>query len=68
MRADSSPARDLQIALYRRVLEGSTAKIDPELRPELPELLWLYEMGIMPARLTSPCVATIPTSALSEDG
>lgn len=45
--AESSPARDAQIALYRRLLEGSTAKVDPELRPELPELLWLYEMGIV---------------------
>ena len=44
---DSSPARDAQIALFRRVLEGSTAKVDPDLRPELPELLWLYEMGVV---------------------
>jgi AcrR family transcriptional regulator len=44
---ESSPARDAQIALYRRVLEGSTARVDPELRPELPELLWLYEMGVV---------------------
>lgn len=44
---ESSPARDTQIALHRRVLEGSTAKVDPELRPELPELLWLYEMGVV---------------------
>jgi AcrR family transcriptional regulator len=44
---DSSPARDAQIALHRRVLDGSTAKVDPELRPELPELLWLYEMGVV---------------------
>jgi AcrR family transcriptional regulator len=44
---ESSPARDAQIALFRRVLEGSTAKVDPELRPELPELLWLYEMGVV---------------------
>jgi AcrR family transcriptional regulator len=44
---ESSPARDAQIALFRRVLEGSTAKVGPELRPELPELLWLYEMGVV---------------------
>jgi AcrR family transcriptional regulator len=44
---ESSPARDTQIALFRRVLEGSTAKVDPDLRPELPELLWLYEMGVV---------------------
>jgi AcrR family transcriptional regulator len=44
---ESSPARDAQIALFRRVLDGSAAKVDPELRPELPELLWLYEMGVV---------------------
>ena len=44
---ESSPARDAQIALFRRVLEGSTAKVDPELRPELPEMLWLYQMGVV---------------------
>jgi AcrR family transcriptional regulator len=45
--ADSSPAREAQIALHRRVLDGSTVKVDTELRPELPELLWLYEMGVV---------------------
>jgi AcrR family transcriptional regulator len=44
---ESSPARDTQIALWREVLEGSTAKIDPDLREDLPELLWLYHMGIV---------------------
>ncbi|OLF10434.1 TetR/AcrR family transcriptional regulator [Actinophytocola xanthii] len=45
--AESSPARESQIALHRRVLDGSTVKVDTELRPELPELLWLYEMGVV---------------------
>ncbi|HEV2781825.1 MAG TPA: TetR family transcriptional regulator [Actinophytocola sp.] len=44
---ESSPARDAQIALHREVVEGSTAKIDPELRADLPELLWLYHMGVV---------------------
>jgi AcrR family transcriptional regulator len=43
--ADSSPARDASIALFREVVEGSTAKLDPELRRDLPELLWLGYMG-----------------------
>ena len=29
------------------VLKGSTAKVDPELRRELPELLWLGYMGVV---------------------
>lgn len=44
---ESSPARDAQIALWREVLEGSNAKIDPDLRDDLPELIWLYHMGIV---------------------
>jgi AcrR family transcriptional regulator len=44
---ESAPARDSQIALHRQVLEGSTAKIDPELRSQLPQLLWMYHMGVV---------------------
>lgn len=44
---ESSLARDTQIALHRQVLEGSDAKIDPALRDDLPELLWLFHMGIV---------------------
>ncbi|HCU48587.1 MAG TPA: TetR family transcriptional regulator [Micromonosporaceae bacterium] len=45
--SESAPARDLHIAIHREVVEGSTAKIDPELRGDLPELLWLYHMGVV---------------------
>ncbi|WP_200211561.1 TetR family transcriptional regulator [Micromonospora coerulea] len=45
--AESSAPREASIALFREVLEGSTAKVDPELRPELPELLWLAYMGVV---------------------
>jgi AcrR family transcriptional regulator len=44
---ESSPARDASIALYREVADGSSARIDRELRAELPELLWLYSLGIV---------------------
>lgn len=43
---ESSPARDASIGLFREVLDGSTAKVDPELREHLPELLWLSWMGV----------------------
>src|ERR1700756_3828411 len=39
---ESSEARDASIALFREVADGSSARIDPELRAELPELLWLF--------------------------
>jgi len=45
--AESSEPRDASIALFREVLEGSTAKADPELRDDLPELLWLGYLGVI---------------------
>ena len=45
--AESHPAREAAIELYRQVLGGSTAKVDPELARELPELLWLYHLGVV---------------------
>lgn len=45
--AESSPAREASIALYRQVVEGSADRMDPELREELPELLWLLSMGMV---------------------
>jgi AcrR family transcriptional regulator len=44
---ESAPAREAAVGILREVVEGSTAKMDPLLRPELPELLWLYQMGIV---------------------
>ena len=47
--AESEPARNAMIELYRTVLVGSDAsvKLDKELAVMLPELLWLYHMGIV---------------------
>ncbi|MBL6275019.1 TetR family transcriptional regulator [Micromonospora fiedleri] len=44
---ESSGPRQASIALFDEVLSGSTTKVDPELRPHLPELLWLAYMGIV---------------------
>ncbi|WP_206788754.1 TetR/AcrR family transcriptional regulator [Amycolatopsis sp. MtRt-6] len=44
---DSSAAREASIGLMREVVEGSDVKLDPELREQLPELLWLYQMGVV---------------------
>lgn len=45
--ADSRPARDQSIALFRELVTGSDARIPEELLAELPELLWTYHMGIV---------------------
>jgi AcrR family transcriptional regulator len=44
---ESSPARDASIALYREVVDGSSARMNREVRERLPELLWLLEMGVI---------------------
>jgi AcrR family transcriptional regulator len=44
---ESGPARDAYIALFREVVDGSKVKIHPELRAQLPQLLWLCQMGIV---------------------
>lgn len=45
--AESSASREAAIALFRQVLEGSTARVDPELKRDLPELLWLAYLGVV---------------------
>ncbi len=45
--SESAPIRDASIALYREVVEGSTLKADSEIRADLPDLLWLYSMGVI---------------------
>jgi AcrR family transcriptional regulator len=45
--AESSEVRTASIALYREVIDGSTARIDRDLRARLPELLWLYSLGVV---------------------
>jgi AcrR family transcriptional regulator len=44
---ESGPAREAAVGLFREVVDGSTARIDRELRAQLPELLWLYSLGIV---------------------
>lgn len=43
----SSPARAAWIALYRELVEGSSTPVADELEATLPELLWLYQLGIV---------------------
>ncbi|WP_285778865.1 TetR family transcriptional regulator [Microtetraspora sp. NBRC 13810] len=45
--AESTPARESSIGIYRQVVEGAADRMDSELREELPELLWLMSMGVV---------------------
>jgi AcrR family transcriptional regulator len=44
---ESSPVREASTALFRDVIEGSTLRVSKQLRAQLPELLWLYSLGII---------------------
>jgi AcrR family transcriptional regulator len=53
---EAAPARAAAIALYAEVVGGSRMRVPGFMRERLPELLWLYSVGIMLfwARDTSP--------------
>src|SRR5580700_1890519 len=44
---ESSATRNAAIELYAEVIAGSRLRVPAELRSRLPELLWLYSMGIV---------------------
>ncbi|WP_134120997.1 TetR/AcrR family transcriptional regulator [Kribbella kalugense] len=44
---ESRPARDASVEIFRQVVEGSDLKLPADLRTELPELLWLVQMGVV---------------------
>jgi AcrR family transcriptional regulator len=44
---ESEGAREASVALFRDVLDGSTIRVDPDLRAQLPELMWLAYMGVI---------------------
>jgi AcrR family transcriptional regulator len=39
--------RRAAVGIFAEVVDGARTKIDRELRADLPELLWLYQMGIV---------------------
>jgi AcrR family transcriptional regulator len=43
----SSPVRDAATALYGEVVAGSALRVNRDLRAQLPELLWLYSLGVI---------------------
>lgn len=44
---ESGPARDAAVARWRHVVDGAEHDIDPAIADELPEVLWLFHMGII---------------------
>jgi AcrR family transcriptional regulator len=62
--AESTPARDAAVAIYAQVLQGT--KVVPDLKDDLPELLWLYSMGIVLFWVYDPSPDAARTYALVE--
>ncbi len=44
---ESAPSRRESTRLMERVIEGKGLRTTPDLRAELPDLLWTYQMGII---------------------
>lgn len=44
--AESAPARERSVALFREVVAGSDARLDRRMSDALPELLWLAHLGL----------------------
>lgn len=45
--SESTPTREAAIALHHQVIDGSDLKLTKGLRAELPQLLWLAQMGVV---------------------
>ncbi len=45
--AASAPARHSSMDLMRLVIDGADTKVSKTIRAELPELLWLFHMGVV---------------------
>ena len=44
---ESAPLRGEAVRLMAEVVDGSSLRVGKDLRADLPELLWLYEMGVI---------------------
>jgi AcrR family transcriptional regulator len=44
---ESAPLRASAVRLMAEVIDGSSLRVGKDLRADLPELLWLYEMGVI---------------------
>lgn len=64
--AESSSARNLSIDLWRLAIAGSDTKIPKALQADLPELLWLYFMGIVLYWVHDPTTNAVRTRTLAQ--
>ena len=63
--AESAPARAVAVSLYAEVVEGAVGlEVPPDLRAALPELLWLYQMGVVLFWVHDASAGAVKTYAL----
>jgi AcrR family transcriptional regulator len=43
----TAPIRDRDVAFFARAVEESRLRLPPSIQPYLPQLLWLYQMGVL---------------------
>ncbi len=64
---ESATAREMSIGLYEEVVHGAKGlKVPAELQESLPELLWLYQMGVVLFWIHDTSPASAKTYALVE--
>ena len=44
---ESAESREMALNVYQRFVSGTRLKMDPQLRQELPEFLWLAQLGLV---------------------
>jgi AcrR family transcriptional regulator len=64
----SAPVRARSLALFREVVEGARVRMPRDLRERLPELLWLFQMGVILFWIHDASAGRARTRALVERG
>src|SRR5436309_1554403 len=63
---ETRPIRDRDIEVFAEALEGSNVGVPPDLKPHLPRLLWLYQMGLFLFWVYDPSPEQVRTRRLVE--
>jgi AcrR family transcriptional regulator len=44
---NNKPIRDIDVAWFQKILAGSGARVPNDLDPYMPEVLWMFQMGVI---------------------
>lgn len=62
--AESKESRELSLSVFQRLVSTSTIKMDPRLREELPDFLWLAQLGLVVYWVHDPSPGQTKTRAV----